>query len=185
MNNFPGFQRWSHRRQKFSQRGFWLKQCRDLILIALVLYGISTYLQRDMVTGQAPTLQGIAIDASQLTLATNPATPTLVYFWGTWCPACKLTSPMVESISHTAPVISVAVASGTDNDIQTFMIEHQYKFPVLNDHNGLHSQRWGAMALPAIYIIDSQGQIRYATSGITSSLGMQIRLWLASINFSL
>ena len=30
--------------------------------MALLLYGVSLYLQRDMVTGQAPVLSGITID---------------------------------------------------------------------------------------------------------------------------
>ncbi|MCL1091113.1 protein disulfide oxidoreductase [Shewanella profunda] len=158
---------------------FWLKQLRDLALISIVFYVMGSYLQRDMVTGPAPALSGIAIDGSQLALSTNNTTPTLVYFWGTWCPVCRITSPMVESVSESHRVISVAVASGSDTEVQSFMAEHQYHFPVLNDDNGAQSHAWGAMAFPAIYIVDNEGQIRYVTSGVTSTLGMKFRLWLA------
>ncbi|MGL6121880.1 MAG: protein disulfide oxidoreductase [Shewanella sp.] len=176
-----------HWRQRLRSRVFWLTQSRDLILIAAVLYGVSAYLQKDMITGQAPTLSGIAIDGRDWTLSQQisagdtplSTVPTLVYFWGTWCPACRVTSPMVESVSKSNRVISVAVASGTDSDIQRFMNEHQYHFPVLNDDSGEQSTVWGAMAFPAIYIVDTEGHIRYATSGVTSSLGMRFRLWLA------
>ncbi|WP_039978415.1 protein disulfide oxidoreductase [Shewanella decolorationis] len=166
-------------RQKLRSPRFWLKQLRDLSIIALVLYCISLYLQRDMITGQAPVLGGIAIDGSQLTLNTAQTEPTLVYFWGTWCPVCRVTSPMVESISQDHKVISVAVASGSDSEIQRYMDEHQYHFPVLNDDDGKRSTQWGAMAFPAIYIIDPQGEIRFVTSGVTSTWGMKFRLWLA------
>ncbi|MFB2780909.1 protein disulfide oxidoreductase [Shewanella mangrovisoli] len=166
-------------RQKLQSPRFWLKQLRDLSIMALVLYGVSLYLQRDMITGQAPVLSGIAIDGSQLALNAAENEPTLVYFWGTWCPVCRVTSPMVESISQDHNVISVAVASGRDREIQHYMDEHRYHFPVLNDENGERSTQWGAMAFPAIYIIDTQGEIRYVTSGVTSTWGMKFRLWLA------
>ncbi|EGM69364.1 protein disulfide oxidoreductase [Shewanella sp. HN-41] len=165
--------------QKLRSPRFWLKQLRDLAIMALVLYGVSRYLQRDMVTGQAPALSGIAIDGSHLALNTTQTEPTLVYFWGTWCPVCRVTSPMIETVGQDHRVISVAVASGSDSEIQRFMDEHEYHFPVLNDDSGEQSTQWGAMAFPAIYIIDTQGNIRYVTSGVTSSWGMKFRLWLA------
>lgn len=73
--------------------------------MALVLYGVSLYLQRDMITGQAPVLSGIAIDGSQLALNSAQTEPTLVYFWGTWCPVCRVTSTMVESIRDRKSVV--------------------------------------------------------------------------------
>lgn len=166
-------------RQKLRSPQFGLKQCRDLAIMALVLYGVSLYLQRDMITGQAPALSGITIDGSQLALNAAKTEPTLVYFWGTWCPVCRVTSPMVETVAQDHRVISVAAASGSDSDIQTYMNEHQYHFPVFNDDSGEQSANWGAIAFPAIYIIDTQGNIRYVTSGATSSWGMKFRLWLA------
>ncbi|MGL5394839.1 MAG: protein disulfide oxidoreductase [Shewanella sp.] len=168
-------------RQTLQSPRFWLKQLRDLAIMALLLYGVSLYLQRDMVTGEAPTLNGIAIDGSHLALDTAQTKPTLVYFWGTWCPVCRVTSPMVETINQDHRVISVAVASGSDSSIQTYMDDHQYRFPVLNDDSGEQSAKWGAMAFPAIYIVDTQGDIRYVTSGVTSTWGMKFRLWLAQL----
>lgn len=166
-------------RDKLQNPRFWLKQSRDLALLILVLYGVSLYLQRDMATGQAPTLEGIAIDGNHFALQAQTSGPTLIYFWGTWCPICRVTSPMVDSVSQSHRVISIAVASGNDDQIQSFMAEHQYHFPVLNDDNGEQSTLWGAMAFPAIYIIDTENNIRFVTSGATSTWGMKLRLWLA------
>lgn len=89
-----------------------------------MLYGVSLYLQRDMLTGSAPTLRGITINGRQLALSAPQAKPTLVYFWGTWCPVCRVTSPMVDTIAQDHRVISVAVASGSDSEIQHYMNEH-------------------------------------------------------------
>lgn len=150
--------------------------------MGLILFAVSSYLQQDMVTGKAPTLAGVDIQGNQVKLqefTQHDGTPTLIYFWGSWCPVCRITSPMVESVSHEYPVISVAVASGKNVDIQAYMQQQGYTFRVLNDDDGQLSQQWGAQAFPAIYIVDKQGQIRFITRGATTTLGMKFRLWLA------
>ncbi|WP_258406018.1 protein disulfide oxidoreductase [Shewanella acanthi] len=174
-------------RQKLSQLNqlvaspkFWLKQLRDLSLLLLLLFGVGTYLQRDMATGSAPALQGSTINGGMLDIK-EVKQPTLVYFWGSWCPVCRVTSPMVETVNQSYPVISVAIASGTDPEINQYMSDAQYHFPVINDTTGEISERWGALALPAIYIVDANGEIRFVTSGATTTLGMKLRLALAGL----
>jgi thiol-disulfide isomerase/thioredoxin len=170
---------------------FWLMTLRDTLLLAAVLFAVASYLQRDMHTGSAFPITSQLIDGRHVSLFntrqqadTNQA--TLVYFWGTWCPVCKITSPMVNSVANTQDyrVISVAVASGSNADISTFMQHNDYQFAVINQStNGHHfSQQWGATALPAIYIVDKNNQIRFVTTGVTSSWGMSLRLWLANLS---
>jgi len=179
---------------------FWLLTLRDSALLAVLLFAIASYLQRDMQTGTAPPLNDIVINHNVTRSALlnrdafddrvsffNPAQQTnkasLVYFWGTWCPVCKVTSPMVNSVAKEQDydVISVAIASGSSADINAFMQHNDYQFAVINQTTNDHSQQWGATALPAIYIVDSNNQIRFVTSGVTSSWGMSLRLWLASM----
>nr|WP_275658947.1 protein disulfide oxidoreductase [Shewanella sp. Isolate11] len=144
--------------------------------MALFAFALLSYQQRHMLSGQAPAIDAISTQGEAIHFAN--VQPTLVYFWGTWCPVCRITSPMVNSLAPGAKVISIAVGSGTDEQINQFMLEHQYQFDVINDKTQLH-QTWGAMAFPSIYIVDAEGQIRYKTSGATSSWGMKLRLWLA------
>ncbi|AZG74014.1 protein disulfide oxidoreductase [Shewanella livingstonensis] len=181
-------------------RRFWLTSLRDIILIGAVLFIIASYLQRDMQTGIAPPITANTITNKSISLFTPASTemeqlseslstgnkPTLIYFWGTWCPVCKITSPMVNSVSSNKDyhVISIAVASGTDSDVNIFMQQQDYHFEVINQQSQTQvmslSQQWGAMALPAIYIVDADNNIRFVTSGVTSSWGMSLRLWLAA-----
>ena len=175
-------------RQRINSRAFWIKQIRDLCILLIVLFTIASYLQRDMIDGQAPALSGMTIEQQSFDLASSTK-PTLVYFWGTWCPACKVTSPMVNSIasSNDYQVIAIAVASGSDQDIIQFMLENDLQFKVINETNltlaaqqKSPSQQWGANAFPAIYILDNQQQIRFVTSGITTQWGLKLRLWLST-----
>ena len=148
---------------------------KTLTLMLIIAFGISQYQQRSMVEGAAPTLSGI--DYSEKA--------TLVYFWGSWCSICKTTSPFVSSLTTDThyQVISVALSSGTDNEIESYLRKHNYEFQVINDDSGDISESWGVAVTPSIFIIDTQGKISYTSTGMTSLWGMKLRLWLASLSF--
>ncbi|MCG9737035.1 protein disulfide oxidoreductase [Shewanella insulae] len=150
---------------------------RDAALMALFAFALLSYQQRNMISGEAPPLSAITTQGQPIALKQGEV--TLIYFWGTWCPICRVTSPMVNSVAGDHKVISIAVASGTDDEINQFMTEHHYQFDVIGDEEALH-QAWGASVFPAIYIVDKQGLIRFKTSGATSSWGMRLRLLLAA-----
>lgn len=180
-------------RQRMSSRSFWIKQLRDMSILLVMLFAIASYLQRDMINGQAPNLTAMTINQHPFDLATLASTstkPTLVYFWGSWCSACKVTSPMVNSVASSSDyqVISIAVASGSDDDIAQYMQLNQLSFKVINEaelpqvtNQPSLSQQWGANAFPAIYIIDENQHIRFITSGVTTSWGLRLRLWLTTL----
>ena len=150
---------------------------RDGILLLVFAFAVLSYQQRNMVTGEAPALSGITTTGKTVQL--DHGEVTLIYFWGTWCPICRVTSPMVNEVAKHAKVISIAVASGTSTELNQFMAENGYQFDVISDTDKLPST-WGATIFPAIYIVDKKGQIRFKTSGATSSWGMKLRLYLAS-----
>ena len=47
------------------------------------------------------------------------------------------------------------------------------------DPQGTLSRSWGVRAVPALVVIDAQGQVRFATSGYTPEWAMRLRLWWA------
>ncbi|UJF23159.1 protein disulfide oxidoreductase [Shewanella sp. OMA3-2] len=179
-------------RQRMRTGSFWLKQLRDLGIMLVIFFAIAAYLQRDMINGQAPTLTAVTINQQPFdltSLASTSTKPTLVYFWGTWCSACKITSPMVNSVAESTDyqVISIAVASGSDDDIAQHMQLNQLSFEVINEeqlpqvlNQPSLSQQWGANAFPSIYIIDNNQHIRFVTAGVTTSWGLKLRLWLTT-----
>ena len=175
-------------------RRFWLTSMRDTAILIIILFIIASYLQREMRTGIAPPIKAYTIASLPLSSFTSDSNisskmgkSTLVYFWGTWCPICSVTSPMVNSVAKNGvyTVISVAVASGSNADIEQFMQQHNYHFSVINEDKNSQtaslSEQWGATALPAIYIVDKDNNIRFVTSGVTTSWGMSLRLWFASL----
>jgi thiol-disulfide isomerase/thioredoxin len=156
----------------FRDKKFWISNLKTLALMLVIAFAITQYQQRSMIEGPAPTLTGI--DYSEKA--------TLVYFWGSWCPVCKTTSPSISTLAtdNDYQVVSIALSSGTDNEIENYMREHSYQFKVVNDDSGDISESWGVVVTPSIFIVNQEGKISYTSTGITSLWGMRLRLWLAS-----
>lgn len=119
-------------------------------------------------------LQGEA-DLAQL----SQQRPVLVYIWATWCGICKLTTPTVASLSQNGTqVVSVALRSGNDGRVATWLEKKGVQGFTINDESGALGQRWHINATPT-FIVLYQGKVVSTTSGWTSSLGLKLRLWWA------
>ncbi len=154
------------------------KTLRDIVIFALIITGASFYIQRTMISGPAPELLAITTNGKTVSLESNTK-PALIYFWGTWCPYCRFTSPLAERIAKDYPVISIAVRSGSNQDINRYLKEHNLTFDALNDGNGYYSDKWGVSGVPGFFIVDNNGRITSKTQGPTTSWGLRLRLWLA------
>jgi thiol-disulfide isomerase/thioredoxin len=159
-------------------RNPWFQRALTLALIVLVYAGIRLYQQRDLVVGVAPALHGITLDGEAFSLQ-GDSRPTLVYFWGTWCPVCRLEQGAIESLNADHRVVTVAMQSGTNAELDRYRKEHGLKAQTLNDLSGELAANWGVRVTPAFFIVDGQGLIRFREVGYTSEFGLRIRLWLA------
>jgi thiol-disulfide isomerase/thioredoxin len=181
-------------RQSVHSGKFWLRLFRDLTVLLLIGFAIASYQQRHMLKGKAPALDGTTIQGAifQDTIiqrknvfskqnSEKEPSAKLVYFFGTWCPVCRFTSPAVDAIAQDYPSLAIALSSGTDQQLKGFMAQEDYQFEVINDDDGELSKAWGVQAVPAFYILDSQNNIVFVTSGASSQWGLRLRLWWASL----
>ena len=81
---------WRHR---------WLRLAVDIIIILLVLLAVRAWMQRGMVDGVVPELEGRLLNNEHYSLLTDNRRPLLVHFWASWCPVCKLEQESVQAIS--------------------------------------------------------------------------------------
>jgi peroxiredoxin len=151
-----------------------------LIVIALIV-GINSWRTRDAVSGPAPLLSGNTLSGESYVLPRKPAEPHLVYFWASWCPVCRLQDGNIATLSEEFPVITVAMSSGTDDEVREYLEQEGISFPVINDENGEISNRWGVKGVPTTFIVDSMGEIRFVEIGYTTTLGLRARRWLAEV----
>lgn len=157
----------------------WLRFGIELALAVAIYFGARAYLQRDLATGMAPPLTGTLLDGTAVHLA-HVNTPTLIYFWATWCPICRSEHGMIESLAHNHRVIAVATQSGDANRVRQFLHDSGWHFPVLVDAKGTLAHAYGVRAVPAFFIVDPAGRIRFVESGYTTGIGLRARLWLAA-----
>ncbi|MCX2784219.1 protein disulfide oxidoreductase [Microbulbifer thermotolerans] len=148
-------------------------------IAVLAVGAVAYYQQRDIPREQAPPLSGMSLDGSLLDLhqATSQG-PVLIYFWASWCGYCRVVSPVVSDLSQDHQVITVAMQSGSDEELAEYLARRDLQFPTINDPNGALSHAWGVRVTPTIVIVGSDGRVAWVTSGATSKWGLQFRLTL-------
>jgi thiol-disulfide isomerase/thioredoxin len=149
-----------------------------LLLAVVVFSALSAWKSKDMLLGPAPVLAGYDLQGQLITLEPKDE-PTLVYFWSTWCPICGFTVSSIASIAEDYPVITVATTSGSEEEIETYLAQKSIRLPVMMDDSGDLGRHWGVTGVPAIFIVDSKGQITHRSLGYASELGLRARLALA------
>lgn len=148
-----------------------------LILLAVVI-GISLWQNRGLPEGPAPALAGFRTDGSAV--KAGPAeTARLVVFWATWCGVCKAEAGNIEAVAGHWPVISVAMQSGDREEVAKYLAEKRLKVPAIADDDGDITGPWGVRVVPAHFVLDPAGNIRFRVVGYTTEWGLRLRLWWA------
>lgn len=107
--------------------------------------------------------------------------PILIYFWGTWCGVCRITSPNIQALhANGYEVLTVAVSSGDDDELLSYMSEHGYDFTTINDADGATFRAWQGQVTPSFVII-SDGKMVQSFTGLAPLWSLKLRLWLATI----
>jgi thiol-disulfide isomerase/thioredoxin len=163
--------------KKRSQLWSWVL---NLVLIVAAFGAVAWWKTRPLASGPAPPLAGVTLSGHAFDLGTARAEPILVYFWATWCPVCRMMDGTIDALAKDQRVITVALHSGTAPEIARYIQEAGLAFPVLADPEGRIASRWGVSGVPATFVVDTAGQIRAATVGLSTGPGLRARLWLAT-----
>ena len=121
--------------------------------------------------------QGQAVDLAAL----SHEQPTLVYFWGTWCSVCSFTSPTINQLAADGyPVITIAIQSGSNQDLQNYLTKKNFGFITINDDEGEIFDDWQGQVTPS-YVVLENGEMTQGLTGIQPLWSLKLRLWLASV----
>jgi thiol-disulfide isomerase/thioredoxin len=93
----------------------------------------------------------------------------LVNFWATWCDPCRAEMPAMNRLRASLAgrpfaVLAVNLAE-SEPRIRRFMEQVPLEFPVLLDRDTGVAKAWKARILPASYVLDAEGRIRYSALG--------------------
>ncbi len=144
-----------------------IKYLKEALLFVVLLFIVSTvvslYRTSNMTIGDEVCENGAQI----------------VYFWGTWCPVCKMTSPNVERVSKQFDVLAIAVRSGDVNQVEEYMHKERLHMKLRNDSEGAIAEKNGVDVFPTIVFCKNK-RVNMAESGYMSTFG----LWLRALLFT-
>ena len=165
----------------------WAKQATQMLLLLLAISLAVDALRAPKLPIQAAQTALPIVprspDAAPLTTTLQAASQNqtlLLYIWGAWCGICKHTSPVIQRLHDSGtPVLSVALRSGSDDDIRAYLQQQGYTFPAVNDDNGAWSQQWGVKVTPTIVLIKN-GKVLHSTTGLASYWTLKTRIALGN-----
>ena len=151
---------------------------KEIIIAALILFVVTnvlSYIRKPTLESSAlPDIKAVLLDGRKYEV--KKGKPLVVHFWATWCPTCKLEAPNIESISKEYEVLTIAVGSGKDIKVSTYMKERGLSFQVINDKEGEWAKQFKVEAYPTTFIYDSKGELRFTEVGYTTTAGLFARL---------
>lgn len=159
----------------------WLRELLILLLLAAALIGGIDYLRQPALPQNFASTPLLTLDGKVVDLnAMSQQRPLLLYVWATWCGVCRYTTPSVAALaSDGGNVMTVALRSGDDGSLTTWLAHKKMALPTVNDPAGQLSRQWDVQVTPTLIVI-SRGEVKSVTTGWTSRWGMRLRLWLAS-----
>ena len=93
----------------------------------------------------------------------------IVNFWATWCEPCVEEMPSLQMLNERLAdkefaVIGVNMGEG-EVRIKSFTDRTGTTFPILLDRDGVAKKNWRVNGVPATFVLDATGRIRFATTG--------------------
>ncbi len=94
----------------------------------------------------------------------------ILSFWATYCEPCKKEIPELTAIAQkhstdSVKIFCISIDKEGASKVGPVVTERKYTLPVLLDPYCKTAERYGVSSLPALFVIDPMGNIRYSSSG--------------------
>ncbi|MBF0193000.1 MAG: TlpA family protein disulfide reductase [Magnetococcales bacterium] len=108
-------------------------------------------------------------DKSTITLQSFKGQVVLIDFWASWCPPCRRSFPILDSLHKKYNSQGfVVIGVNEDNNINSgkeFTTNNPVHFPLVWDKKGKVARLYGLRGMPSSFLLDKQGVISYAWVG--------------------
>ena len=110
----------------------------------------------------APPLPTAVLQPPKTTLASLRGKPALINFWASWCEPCRKEAPELarfdRSLGGAGRLVGIDYTDQSDAG-REFVHEYGWKFPILEDPDGVYGARYRFSGLPTTVVLDSRGRI--------------------------
>lgn len=112
-------------------------------------------------------------EGNEIKLSDMKGKVVLLNFWATWCPTCIAMMPDMQEVyeqyqNEDVVILAVNVLDSEKidmTDVNQFVDERGYTFPVFFDVDGVVSVEYKVRSFPVTYIINKDGEIGDFVSG--------------------
>ena len=168
--------KWKQRVQHWAKELFFMA-----IIIVIVSNTVSLLRSPDIKDKNLPDIATILTNEELFSTQDFADRPVLIHFWATWCPTCKIEAANIQEISDSYNVLTIAVKSGSDKEINTFLKDNDLDYNVINDAQGVLAQDFSVQAYPTTFIYNKDNKLSFTEVGYTSTWGLKLRMWWAGL----
>lgn len=149
------------------------------LAVAAIFFAGQFLYTRGLATGKPPELAQTTVQGAPVADRIS-AGPGMIYFWAEWCRICAMMQAPVNAVLHDFPGVTVALRSGDSDDVKSHLDKNTLDWPTVNDEDGSIGARYGIKGVPAVFILNREGDIVFTSVGYSTEWGLRLRLWLAS-----
>ena len=121
----------------------------------------------------APDFSLTTLEKENISNASLRGKVVLLDFWGTWCPPCRESVPILRNLNKKytgKPFQLVGVSSDEDEDVWRTYIDAQHmNWSEYIDLSGDVQQAFKIQSFPTYIVLDKDGVVRYRQSGVGDS----------------
>jgi peroxiredoxin len=167
---------WWRTALRWAERVLWI----GVLAFAVVRLGpqVGALLGVGPALGSTPDFTLRTLDGSTLGAEELRGRVTVVNFWATWCPPCRIEIPALQSIHEDYAdeglvVLGISTDAGGEGAVRPFLEERGVTYPVALADNAVRRAFGGITALPTTFIVDREGVIRHRVFGFFAPPAMR------------
>jgi cytochrome c biogenesis protein CcmG, thiol:disulfide interchange protein DsbE len=148
--------------------------CSPLLLVAVAAGcgrpAVPDSSRSDVLGKAMPSIDRRALDGRKVDPASYAGKTVVVKFFAEYCEPCKRTLPEAEALSRSrTDVVVIGISEDEREDVARGIVEgYGLSFPVVHDRGQVLSGRFRVGSLPATFVVDAQGIVRWAGFGARS-----------------
>lgn len=111
------------------------------------------------------------LDGDTVSLASLEGQVVLLNLWATWCAPCRMETPYLQSVyeehrDEGFVIVGISMDTGDATDaIEMFIDEYQVGYTILHDPKMAGMELYQVLGLPATFLIDREGVLRWMRYG--------------------